>query len=69
MQSMQTHKPTVLDYWKELSATPSPSFKGLQIAIILITWELWKERDARVFNNTFAMPYTLFQGIKCESKN
>jgi hypothetical protein len=43
--------------------------KGLHSAIILITWEIWKERNARVFNNKASMPAALMQRIKDESKN
>ena len=69
MQSLGVSKPTVFDYWNDLAATPSTSRKGLKSAIILITWEIWKERNARVFNNTFTMPSTLLQRIKSESSN
>ena len=59
MQSIGVVKPTILDYWKDLALTPSPSCSGLKTAIILITWEIWKERNARIFNNTFTMPSSL----------
>ena len=68
-QRLEVTKPTILDYWKDLAHSPSPSRKGLQSAIILIAWEIWKERNARVFNNIFTMPSALFQSIKNESKN
>ena len=67
-QSLGATKPTILDYWKELATPPSPSGKGLQTAITLIAWEIWKERNARVFSNIFTMPSVLFQRIKSESK-
>ena len=69
MQGLGVTKPTIFDYWKDLAATLSPSREGLKTAIILITWEIWKERNARVFNNTFTMPSILFQRIRSESKN
>jgi hypothetical protein len=43
--------------------------KGLHSAIILITWEIWKGRNARVFNNKASMPAALMQRINDESKN
>ena len=52
-----------------LSKTPTAHPKGLKSAIILITWEVWKERNAWVFNNKFAMPTVLFEKIKDEGKN
>ena len=42
---------------------------GLKSAITLIAWELWKERNERVFNNKAIMPSALMQKIKDESKN
>ena len=69
MQSLGTTKPTIFEYWQDLAATPSPSHKGLKTAIILITWEIWKERNARVFNKNFTMPSILIQRIKSESRN
>ena len=35
--------------------------------MILITWEIWKEWNARVFNNKYTNPVALFQ-IRDESK-
>jgi hypothetical protein len=35
----------------------------------LITWELWKERNARIFNNKASMPMAVVENIKEESKN
>jgi hypothetical protein len=43
--------------------------KGLYSTIILITWEIWKERNARVFNNKSSMASALLQRIKDESEN
>ena len=69
MQDLGTARATVYDYWKAVSDTSSVSRKGLKTAIILITWEIWKERNARIFTNKFTMPSMLFQHIKDEGKN
>ena len=69
MQGLGVAKPTIFDYWKGVAITASASRKGLRTAIILITWEIWKERNARVFNNIFATPSVVFQRIKIESTN
>ena len=66
--SLAVTKPTILHYWKGLAKAPSPSRKGMHTAIILISWEIWKERNARVFNNKFTMPSILFQRIKTEGR-
>ena len=61
--------PTVLDYWQAVSNSPTAHPKGLKSAVTLITWKIWKERNARVFNNTFSMPSALIQKIEDEGKN
>jgi hypothetical protein len=43
--------------------------KGLHSANILITWEILKERNGRMFNNKSSLPSTLLQKIKDGSKN
>jgi hypothetical protein len=43
--------------------------KGLKTAIIVITWEIWKERNAAVFNNKSPLASALLQRIKDESKS
>ena len=69
VQDLGVGRPTVLAYWQALAKTPTAHPKGLKSAIILITWELWKERNARVFNNKFTMPSALLDKIKDEGKN
>ena len=59
MQSIEPTRPTVYKYWTNLAASTFPSCKGLKTAIILVTWEFWKERNARVYNNKFSMPTLL----------
>ena len=64
LQSLAATKPTIFDYWKDLAVVPSTSREGLKTAIILITWEIWKECNVRIFNNTFTMPLVLFSHQK-----
>ena len=46
------------------------AFKSKAIASItmLVTWTIWKERNARVFNNKSTPPPTLFEAIKGEAR-
>ena len=69
LQDLGAGRPTVLAYWHALAKTPTVHPKGLRSAIILITWELCKERNARVFNNKFTMPSSLLDKIKVEGRN
>ena len=69
VQDLGTDRHTVLQYWHAAAKSPSDHPKGLKTGIILITWELWKERNARVFNNKASTSATLMQKIEDESKN
>lgn len=69
VQDLGSGRQTVLQYWQAAALSPTAHPQGLKSAITLITWELWKERNARVFNNKATMPSTLMQKIKDESKN
>ncbi|KAK1610430.1 hypothetical protein QYE76_034103 [Lolium multiflorum] len=59
----------VLDYWHAIAKTPTSSPKGLRTAIMLISWEIWKERNERVFNNKSSLPLVVMQKIKDEGKD
>jgi hypothetical protein len=59
----------VLDYWHAIAKTPSSSPKGLRTAIMLITWEVWKERNERVFSNKSSLPSVVMHKIREEGKD
>jgi hypothetical protein len=40
---------TLEKWWTAMSNAPGTSRKGLRSLIILVCWEIWKERNARVF--------------------
>lgn len=60
---------SVLHYWHAITRSSTACPEGLKSAVTLITWELWKERNARVFSNKASMPLAVMQKIKDESKN
>jgi hypothetical protein len=43
--------------------------KSLRTAIMLISWEIWKERNERVFNNKSSLPSVIMHKIREEGKN
>ncbi|RCV31396.1 hypothetical protein SETIT_6G173600v2 [Setaria italica] len=40
----------VADWWTFLGEAPGVPKKGQRTLVILVTWELWNGRNARVFN-------------------
>ena len=43
------------------------SRKGLKSLVILVCWEIWNERNARIFNSTEAPSFTVAEKIKIET--
>jgi hypothetical protein len=35
---------------------------------MLVSWEIWKERNARTFNNVSTMPTIIYDKIKLEAR-
>jgi hypothetical protein len=64
-----TGRPKVLDYWHAIAKTPTSSPKGLWTAIMLIAWEIWKERNERVFSNKSSLPSVIMDKIRKEGKD
>ena len=62
-------RPKVVDYWQALARSPSSSPKGLKTAIMLITWEIWKERNERVFNKKSSLPVVVMHKIREVAKD
>ena len=58
---------SVRHWWTEIVLTCSPNGKGMASLLMLISWELWKERNARVFRNVSAPPMILVEKIMDEA--
>ncbi|KQK06523.1 hypothetical protein BRADI_2g26810v3 [Brachypodium distachyon] len=43
--------------------------KAIASIAMLVIWELWNERNARVFRNISTMPLIIFYKIKNEARN
>ncbi|XP_071683637.1 uncharacterized protein [Lolium perenne] len=69
MGSLGEGRAKVLDYWQAITSTTTSSPKGLRSAVILITWEIWKERNERVFNNKSSLPSVVMHKIREEGKD
>ena len=67
--SMGSGRPKVVDYWQALARSPSSSPKGLKTAIMLITWEIWKERNERVFSKKSSLPVVVMHKIREVAKD
>jgi hypothetical protein len=69
IRCLGTRRPKVLEYWQAIARTPTSCTKGLRTAIILIAWEIWKERNERVFNNKSSLPSEIMLKIREEGKD
>jgi hypothetical protein len=66
---LDTVRPKVFEYWQAMANTSTSSPKGLRTAIMLISWEIWKERNERVFNNKSSLPSVIMHKIREEGKD
>lgn len=41
--------------------------KALKLIIILVAWELWKERNSRIFSNLANTPASIMAKIRAEA--
>jgi len=53
---------TTLDWWSNVMMTPSTPRKAVRTITML--WEVWKERNARVFQHRESSVLSLFARIK-----
>lgn len=58
----------VAELWEIFAKHDGFSPKGLRSATTLVCWEIWKERNARVFNKKSTMPSVLVDKIKDEGR-
>ena len=54
-------------WWENLDRTPSTARRGLRSIIILVCWEVWTKRNARIFERKESAPMHLLQKIKEEA--
>jgi hypothetical protein len=59
---------SIEEWWTHLAETASPNHKGLSSLTLLIVWEIWKERNARVFRKKLSPMFVILEKIKCEAR-
>ena len=47
----EQHFLSLKDWWSRLARVPSNDAKGLRSLIMLVVWEIWLERNARIFKH------------------
>lgn len=68
MTSEWSGKVTVKDWWAGIALKRSPNRKAMTSLLMLISWEVWKERNARVIRNTAAPTMIIVDKIEEEAK-
>jgi hypothetical protein len=58
----------VNDWWSLLASGASTHRKALKTLILLTVWEIWNERNARVFHNKSSPSFVILDKIKSEAR-
>jgi hypothetical protein len=58
---------SVLQWWNNLTEAPDINRHGTRSLLLLVIWEIWLERNARVFNRVESSALTVFTKIKSET--
>ena len=56
------------EWWSLLTDGSTPCRKAITTVALLTTWEIWNERNARVFKNKSSPPTVVFDRIKREAR-
>jgi hypothetical protein len=55
-------------WWRNMTRPHLPNLKAILSLALLVTWELWNERNARVFNNKYTNHDVILDKIKREAR-
>jgi len=58
---------TPLEWWANISTTPTTSRNATRSLALLISWEIWKEQNDRIFNHHESSIPTIMAKIKNEA--
>jgi hypothetical protein len=56
------------EWWTMLTCVAKPNRKAIASIAMLVSWTIWNERNARVFNNKAAPTAVLLELIKSEGR-
>jgi hypothetical protein len=59
---------TLDEWWLTMTGSSSPNRKAIASLVVLACWEVWNERNARVFRNKHMPPTVVLANIKRELK-
>jgi hypothetical protein len=55
-------------WWTSIAFAHAGRRKAMATLLMLVSWEIWKERNARTFKNVSTMPTIIFERIKSEAR-
>jgi hypothetical protein len=58
----------IQEWWSSMAEGPSMHRKELATLTLLTVWEIWQERNARVFRNKLSPTFVLLDKIKNEAR-
>ena len=61
--------PSMEEWWTMIARLPSNDAKGLRSLIILVIWEIWLERNARIFKHKESPCQMVISRIKDQASN
>jgi hypothetical protein len=59
---------SIFAWWKMMVGGTSPDRKVISSLTLLVTWEIWNERNARVFRNKQAPLHVVLDRVKSEAR-
>lgn len=63
-----TNMGTMEEWWNNIALKRSPNRKEMTSLMMLISWEVWKQRNARVFRNIASPTMIIVGKIKEEAQ-
>jgi hypothetical protein len=59
---------SINNWWNQMTSGATPNRRAIASLSLLVTWEIWAERNARVFHNKHAPPSVMLDKIKREAR-